>query len=65
MDDLEKACKSQLMAQATGKALSLPPSDVCEHSASMYERAERGPRQALEWETMKRSLNRAGVPYDQ
>ncbi len=65
MDDLEKACKAQLMAQATGKPLSLPPKEVCEHAASMYERPERGPRQALEWETMKRSLDRAGVPYDQ
>lgn len=65
MDDLEKSCQTQLMAQATGKALQLPPHEVCEHTASMFQQASRGPRLALEWETLKRSLDRAGIPYDQ
>lgn len=65
MDDLEKSCKAQLMAQATGKALQLPPHEVCERTASMFEQVGRGPRLALEWETLKRSLDRAAIPYDQ
>lgn len=65
MDDLEKSCKAQLMAQATGQPLRLPPHEVCEHAACLFERPERGSRQALEWETLKRSLDRAGTPYIQ
>lgn len=65
MDDLEKSCKAQLMAQATGQPLHLPPHEVCEHAAGLFERPERGPRQALEWESLKRGLDHVGTPYNQ
>ena len=64
MDDLEKSCKAQLMAQATGKKIHLPPSEVCEFTARQFETQGR-PRGELEYEAMMRMLDREGVAYDQ
>ncbi len=64
MDDLEKSCKAQLMAQATGKTIHLPPTEVCESTAQQFETQGR-PRGELEFGAMTRLLDRLGVPYDQ
>jgi ribulose-5-phosphate 4-epimerase/fuculose-1-phosphate aldolase len=62
MDDLEQACRSQLLAQGTGRPLHLPPPEVCEKTAQQFANIGR-PRGETEWPAMRRMLDRMGVRY--
>lgn len=62
MDGLEAACKSQLLAQAAGGEIHLPPPDVCEYTASQLDRPNEW-RLKLEWDAQLRMLDRLGVEY--
>lgn len=62
MDDLEQACRSQLLVLGTGRPLHLPPPDVCEKTAQQFANFGR-PRGETEWPAMRRLLDRQGVPY--
>ena len=62
MDSLEVACKSQLMAQAAGGEIHLPPPEVCESTAQQYEHP-RDWRATLEWDAQLRRLDRLGIEY--
>lgn len=62
MDDLEASCKAQLLAQATGDEIHLPPHDVSEYTAGQFERPREW-RVKLEWEAQLRLLDRLGIEY--
>ncbi|MSO64644.1 MAG: class II aldolase/adducin family protein [Alphaproteobacteria bacterium] len=62
MDDLEQACRSQIMALSTGRPLHLPPPDVCEKTAQQFVDFGR-PRGETEWPALRRLLDRMGSDY--
>ena len=65
MDDIEKACQTQLADLATGRPLRLPPPEVCEDTAQKYANTGRFGGGEAEWRSMVRILDRKGVAYAQ
>ncbi|HYG56378.1 MAG TPA: class II aldolase/adducin family protein, partial [Burkholderiales bacterium] len=59
---LERACRSQLMAQACGQVL-LPPDDVVEKTGHMYKPGVRRTMGLLEWPAMRRLADRIDPSY--
>ena len=55
---LEKVCKAQLAAMATGAKLRLPSPETCEKAYGQFEEGDRGYRQDG-WESQLRLLDRA------
>lgn len=63
-DTLDKACRMQLAAQATGTALVLPTPDVCERTFRQLT-ADPEPEGELEWPALLRWLDRRCPDYKQ
>jgi ribulose-5-phosphate 4-epimerase/fuculose-1-phosphate aldolase len=62
MDSLEAACKAQLLAQAAGGEIHLPPHDVSEYTAKQFEQPNEW-RYKIEWDAQLRMLDRLGIEY--
>jgi ribulose-5-phosphate 4-epimerase/fuculose-1-phosphate aldolase len=58
MHRLELACRSQLAAQATGRALVAVPPAVLEATWKNYQRGTRRPYGLMEWPALLRKLDR-------
>jgi ribulose-5-phosphate 4-epimerase/fuculose-1-phosphate aldolase len=58
MHRLELACRSQLAAQATGRALVAVPPAVLEATWNNYQRGTRRPYGLMEWPALLRKLDR-------
>lgn len=63
MHRLELACRSQLAAQATGRALVAVPPPVLEATWNNYQRGTRRPYGLLEWPALLRKLDRLDPGY--
>jgi ribulose-5-phosphate 4-epimerase/fuculose-1-phosphate aldolase len=59
---LERACQAQIDAMAGGAPLSLPPPEVCERTARLFERPNR-PALTRDWPALLRLLDRADDSY--
>jgi ribulose-5-phosphate 4-epimerase/fuculose-1-phosphate aldolase len=57
MYQLEMSCRAQVDAMAAGTALSLPPKEILEKSAHLYQPGVRRPYGELEWHAMLRLLD--------
>ncbi len=66
MYNLELSCRCQVDAMAAKTELTLPPQEVLDHTAKMYEPGTRRPYGELEWHAMLRQLGaedtRRGLP---
>lgn len=60
---LENACKTQLDALACNAALHLPPQQVIDKTARLFEPEVRRPYGILEWPAMLRLLDRRDTSY--
>jgi ribulose-5-phosphate 4-epimerase/fuculose-1-phosphate aldolase len=56
MYQLELACRSQVDVMAARAELCLPPQEVLEHTAHLYQPGTRRPYGVLEWPAMLRLL---------
>jgi ribulose-5-phosphate 4-epimerase/fuculose-1-phosphate aldolase len=63
MHRLELACRSQLAAQATGRALVAVPPAVLEATWNNYQRGTRRPYGLMEWPALLRKLDRLDPGY--
>jgi ribulose-5-phosphate 4-epimerase/fuculose-1-phosphate aldolase len=63
MYHLEKTCRAQLMAMATGAELIIPPDDVCEHAAAQFERPGRPVTGTLDWPALLREADDADPSF--
>ena len=59
----ELACKAQVMAQASGQKLVMPPEAVIAHTAHLYRPEVRRPFGILEWPALLRKLDRTDPSY--
>ena len=59
---LDKACQAQVMAQAGGGALIVPPAEICEHAARQFG-AMRGHEEELEWPALLRMVREQEADY--
>ncbi len=57
MYQLEMSCRSQVDAMAGGQEIALPPKEVIEHTANLYQPGTRRPYGVLEWHAMLRLLD--------
>jgi ribulose-5-phosphate 4-epimerase/fuculose-1-phosphate aldolase len=57
MYQLELSCRAQVDAMAANTELTLPPQEVLEHTANMYQPGTRRPYGVLEWHAMRRLLD--------
>ena len=62
-DDLEKACKSQLLAMSIGAEIHLPSHEVCQHTARQFEAMPQPRGNDRDWPAAIRRLERLGVDY--
>ena len=62
-DDLEKACRSQLLAMQSGGSILLPEPAVCEHTAQQFEQLPQPRGQHRDWPAALRRLDRMGIDY--
>jgi ribulose-5-phosphate 4-epimerase/fuculose-1-phosphate aldolase len=60
---LERACRSQLMAQNGADEIVLPPKSVIEKTNHMYRRGTRRSYGLLEWPAMRRLADRLDPSY--
>ena len=60
---VERACRSQLMAQNGGDEIVLPPKSVIEKTNHMYKPGTRRPYGLLEWPAMRRLADRLDSSY--
>ena len=61
---LNDACQLQLMAQAGGGELRFPSKEVCEKTAKQFDDSyTRGESAAIQWEALKRMLDRIDPSY--
>jgi ribulose-5-phosphate 4-epimerase/fuculose-1-phosphate aldolase len=60
---LERACRSQLLAQAANDRVLLPPPAVIEKTSHMYKPNVRRPMGVLEWPAMRRLADRLDPSY--
>jgi ribulose-5-phosphate 4-epimerase/fuculose-1-phosphate aldolase len=63
MHRLELACRTQLAAQATGRALVAVPPAVLEATWNNYQRGTRRPFGLMEWPALLRQLDRLDPGY--
>jgi ribulose-5-phosphate 4-epimerase/fuculose-1-phosphate aldolase len=59
---LERACQAQIDAMAGGVPLNIPPAEVCEHTARLFERPNR-PAHTRDWPALLRLLDRGDESY--
>lgn len=57
MYNLELSCRGQVDAMAARTELTLPPQEVLDHTANMYQPGTRRPYGELEWHAMRRLLD--------
>ena len=57
MYQLEMSCRSQVDAMAGGQQIVLPPREVIDHTANLYQPGTRRPYGVLEWHAMLRLLD--------
>jgi ribulose-5-phosphate 4-epimerase/fuculose-1-phosphate aldolase len=57
MYQLEMSCRAQVDAMAARTELTLPPQEVLDHTANMYQPGTRRPYGVLEWHAMRRLLD--------
>ncbi len=62
-DNLEVACRSQLLAMQTGAKIHLPTPEVCEHTAKQFEGFPTSRNDTMEWFSLLGSLDDAGAEY--
>lgn len=62
-DDLEKACRSQLLAMQSGGSVLLPDPAVCEHKAQQFEHLPQPRGEHIDWPAALRRLDRLGIDY--
>ena len=62
-DDLEKACRSQLLAMQSGGSVLLPDPAVCEHTAQQFEHLPQPRGEHRDWPAALRRLDRMGIDY--
>lgn len=62
-DDLEKACRSQLLATQSGGSVLLPDPAVCEHTAQQFEHLPQPRGEHRDWPAALRRLDRMGIDY--
>jgi ribulose-5-phosphate 4-epimerase/fuculose-1-phosphate aldolase len=60
---LERACRSQLLAQACNDEVLLPSQEVFEKTSHMYRPEVRRPMGVLEWPAMRRLADRLDPSY--
>jgi len=60
---LERACRAQLMAQASHDRVLLPSADVIEKTRHLYRPEVRRPMGLLEWPAMRRLADRLDPAY--
>jgi len=60
---LELACQSQVDAMSSGAKLILPPEEIRERTAHLYDPGVRGIKGELEWPAMLRLLDREDPSY--
>jgi ribulose-5-phosphate 4-epimerase/fuculose-1-phosphate aldolase len=60
---LERACRTQLLAQGANDRLLLPPATVVEKTAHLYRPEVRRPMGLLEWPAMRRLADRLDPSY--
>lgn len=60
---LERACRSQLLAQGANERMILPPAAVVEKTNQLYRPAVRRPMGVLEWPAMRRLADRLDPSY--
>jgi hypothetical protein len=63
MYQLELACRSQVDVMAARTELRLPPQQVLEHTAHLYQPGTRRPYGVLEWPAMLRLLAAEATGY--
>jgi len=62
-DNLETACRSQIMAMQTGAKIHLPTPEVQDHTASQYKTIADGRADTVEWPSMLSWLDELGAKY--
>ncbi len=62
-DNLEVACRSQLLAMQTGAKIHLPTPEVCEHTAKQFEGFPTSRNDTMEWFAMLEWLDDLGVEF--
>ena len=62
-DDLEKACRVQLMAMQSGGEVVLPEESIREHAATQFEGMPQPRGAEDDWPAALRSLDRMGIDY--
>ncbi len=60
-EDLEKACKSQLLAMATAAKLDLPPDVICESTSRQFESLPQPRGETRDWPAALRMLDHLGI----
>ncbi|MSO64835.1 MAG: class II aldolase/adducin family protein [Alphaproteobacteria bacterium] len=62
-DQLETACRSQLLAMQTGAKIRLPTPEVCEHTARQFESFDDRRADEVEWPVTLSWLDDLGVRF--
>jgi len=62
-DNLEVACRSQLLAMQTGAEIHLPTEEVREHTAQQFAGFPTSRNDTMEWEALLGWLDDLGVEY--
>jgi ribulose-5-phosphate 4-epimerase/fuculose-1-phosphate aldolase len=60
---LERACRTQLLAQAANDRMLLPPAAIIEKTSHLYRPEVRRPMGLLEWPAMRRLADRLDPSY--
>lgn len=60
---LERACRAQLLAQSANDEILLPPAEVIEKTAHLYQPGVRRTMGLLEWPAMRRLADRLDPSY--
>jgi ribulose-5-phosphate 4-epimerase/fuculose-1-phosphate aldolase len=60
---IERACRSQLLAQSSGDEVLLPSAQIIEKTGHLYQPGTRRPMGLLEWPAMRRFADRLDSSY--
>lgn len=60
---MERACRAQLLAAASGDEMLLPPAAIIEKTNHLYKPGVRRPYGLLEWPAMRRLADRIDPSY--
>lgn len=60
---IERACRSQLLAQSSGDEVLLPSAQIIEKTGHLYQPGTRRPMGLLEWPAMRRFADRLDPSY--